>query len=120
MGQRGHAHVIAGFCQQTAQARVAIVLKRHVADEVGQLVAGVGALEVWRAVDVITRIHQPMGVEHHDGVHTQRATAFADVNVAVNGGLACAFLRPVQLAQVHRRHVGDFGGQSELTHGERS
>ena len=109
--QCGNAHVIAGLGQQFAQGRVAVKFIRQVADEMGQLIAGVNALEMRRAVDVIARIDQPMRVEYHDGVHPQRAAAAANFDVAVDGGLAAAFLRAVELAQIHRRHVRDFGGQ---------
>lgn len=68
-------------------------------------------LEVGRTVDVIPRVDQPVRIEHHNGVHPQRAAAAANLDVAVNRGLATAFLRAVQLAQIHGRDVGDFGGQ---------
>jgi hypothetical protein len=65
---------------------------------VRQLVAGVDALEVRRAVDVVARVDQPVRVEHHDGVHAQLAAAPADLDVAVDRVLAAALARAVQLA----------------------
>jgi hypothetical protein len=103
--------------QQLAQRRVARELVGHVADEVRQLVAGVQALEVRRAVDVVVGVDQPVGVEHHDGVHAQLAAAAGDLAVAVDGVLARALARAVQLAEVHRRHMRDLGGECEFAHG---
>jgi hypothetical protein len=61
------------FRQQLAQRRVARELEAHVADEVRQLVAGVQALEVRRAVDVVVGVDEPVRVEHHDRVHPRSA-----------------------------------------------
>jgi hypothetical protein len=57
-------------------------------------------------------------VEHHDGVHAQLAAATGDLDVAVDGVLPRALARAVELAEVHRRHMGDLGGECELSHGE--
>ena len=110
------AALVGDVGDQVAERRVAGVLVGQVADEVRQLVAGVHALEVRRAVQVVLAVDEPVHVEHHDGVHTQRAAAAADLDVAVDGGLAAALVRAVELAQVHRRHVGDLGGEGEASH----
>ena len=113
-----HAHVVGHVGDQVAQRRVARVRVGHVLDEVRQLVAGVGAFECGRAVDVVFAVHEPVHVEHHEGVHAQRAAAPVDFLVAVDRGVAAAEVRARKLRQIHRRHVGDLGGQRELTHGE--
>ena len=109
MRQRANARVIASFGQNVPQRWIAIVLIRHVADEVRQLVAGVVALKVQRIVQVVGRVDQPMRVKHHDGVNTQVAATSVNFMMAIDGGLPCALLRAVQLAQVHGRHMRDFG-----------
>jgi hypothetical protein len=92
--QRLHPVFVADFGQQLAQIRVARELEGHVADEVRQLVAGVQALEVRRAVDVVVGVDQPVRVEHHDGVHPKLAAAPADLDVAVDGVAPRAPARP--------------------------
>ena len=57
-----------------------------------------------------------MRVKHHNRVNPEFAAAAADFKVAVNRVLARAFARALDLAQVHRRYVGDFGGQCEFAH----
>jgi hypothetical protein len=81
--QRLDAVRVAGLGQQLAQRRVARELEAHVADEVRQLVAGVQALEVRRAVDVVVGVDEPVRVEHHDGVHAPRGSAATPVNLQV-------------------------------------
>ena len=117
VGQCFHAMFHAHLGQQLAQFGVAGALERHVGNEVRQLVAGVAAFEVRRAVDVVVGVDQPVGVEHHDGVHAQFAAAAADFLVAVDGVLARALARAVQLAEVHAGNVGDFGDECEFAHG---
>ncbi|MNO01484.1 hypothetical protein D3C81_2216290 [compost metagenome] len=68
------------------------------------------------AVDVVVGVDQPVGVEHHDGVHPQFAAAAADLDVPVDGGLAEALARARQFGQVHGRDVGDLGGESDSAH----
>ena len=62
-------------------------------------------------VQVVSRVHQPVRVKHHNGVDTQGTAAPINFVMPVNGGLACAFLWTVQLAQIHGRHVRDFGSE---------
>ena len=50
-----------------------------------------------------------MGVKHHEGVDTQCATSSVNFMMTIDGCLARAFLGAVQLAQIHRRYVRDFG-----------
>ena len=69
MGPGAHARGGGGICHHLSQFGVAVVFVGHVLDEVRQLVAGVQALEVGTAVDVVVGVDQPVGVEHHDGVH---------------------------------------------------
>ena len=114
--QRVHAQGVAALCQQPAERRIALAFEGHVGDEVRQLVAGVGALEVRRAVDVVARVHQPVGVEHHQRVHAGFAAAAGDLVVPVNGVLPRALARPWQLAEVHAGHMGDFGGECDGAH----
>ncbi|MCY1368514.1 hypothetical protein D9M69_554990 [compost metagenome] len=117
VGHGLYAEAVAFLGQQAAQFGVAGELVLHVADEVRQLVAGVQALEVRAAVDVVVGVDQPVGVEHHDGVHVQFAAAAADFYVPVDGGLAEALARAGQFGQVHGGDVGDLGSQSEFAHG---
>jgi hypothetical protein len=56
-------------------------------------------------------------VEHDDGVDVERAAAAPDLDVAVDRVLPAALPLAGQLAQVHRRHMGDLGGQCEFSHG---
>ena len=116
VGQCLHAMLVADPGQELAQHRVARDFIGHVADEMRQLVAGVVALEMGRAVDVVIRVDQPVGVEHHDGVHAQLQAAAADFQMAIDGGLAGALARAGQLAQVHRRHVCDLADQCKFAH----
>jgi hypothetical protein len=83
-----HAVVIGHLSQQMPQHWVARRFKRHVADEVRQLVAGVDALEVRPAIDVVAGIDQPVCVKHHQRVHAHGPAAAADFVVAVDGALA--------------------------------
>jgi len=117
VGQGLDTQVVGHPGQQLAERRVARRLERHVGDEVRQLVAGVGALEVRRAVDVVVGIDQPVGVEHHQRVHAECTAAAADLGMPVDRVLPRAVARAGQLAQVHRRHMGDLGGECELAHG---
>ena len=66
-----------------------------------KFVAGVQALEMRRAIDVVACIDQPVRVKHDNGVHAQFATATTYLNVAFNGILAGALAWSVKLAQVH-------------------
>jgi hypothetical protein len=66
--------------------------------------------------DVVVGVDQPVRVEHDDGVHARLAAAATDLDMAVDGVLPRALARPVELAQVHRRHVGDLGGQRNTSH----
>ncbi len=43
-----------------------------------QLVAGVDTFEMRPAVDVITAIHQPVDIEHHNRIDAKFARALAD------------------------------------------
>ena len=116
MRQCFHAMRIGHLRQQAPQLRIARRFKLHEVDEVRQFVAGVVALEMRRAVDVVIGVDQPMRVKHHQGVHAQRAAAAADFFVTVDRVLACAVARSGQLTQVHAGHMGDLGGEGELTH----
>ncbi len=116
MRQRLDAVLVAHPREQLPELRIARDLVGQVADEVRQLVAGVGALEVRRAVDVVVGVDQPVRVEHDDRVDAELAAAAADLPVPVDRVLPRAFARAVELAQVHRRHVGDLGGECELAH----
>jgi hypothetical protein len=107
VGQGFDAVLVAHLGEQLAEFGVARDLERHVADEVGQLVAGVGALEAGGAVEVVAGVDEPVGVEDDDGVDTEFAAAAADFHVAVDGVLPRALSRAVEFAQVHRRDVGD-------------
>ena len=75
---------------QLTQRRVAFIVVGHVANKVRQLVAGVDALKALRAVDVVGAVHQPVGIEHNNGVDAQLPTALADFFMSVDGGLAAA------------------------------
>ena len=79
-------------CDDLAKCRVTVVLIGHILDEVRQLVAGVDSFEVRRVVNVITRVHEPVGVKDHDGVDAQRSTAARDLVVTVNSGLTTSFM----------------------------
>ena len=114
--QRLHAHLVGHLGQHTAQRRVAGAFERQVGDEVRQLVAGVHALEVRRAVDVVVGVDQPVRVEHHQRVHARLAAAAPDLLVPFDRIAPRAVARPGQLAEVHRRHVRDLGGQRNLAH----
>ncbi|MCY1450923.1 hypothetical protein D9M71_677640 [compost metagenome] len=116
MGEHIHAHVIAALGENAAEFRVTGELVLHVGDEVRQLVAGVEALEVRSAVDVVTGVDQPVGVEHHDGVHAQLTASAADFAMAVDGRLAAALARAGQFGEVHRWNVSDLGSQSDFAH----
>ena len=94
-----------------AECRVARVRERHVLDEMRQLVGGVNPLPRRRAVDVIPGIDQPVRVEDDNGVDLQLTHAAGDLFVAINGGLAAALVRAILFRQVHRRNVGDLGGE---------
>lgn len=118
MRQCFHALLVAHLCQNAPQLGVAREGERQVADEVRQLVAGVHALPVRRAVEVVVGVDQPVRVEHHQRVDAQFAAAAADLAVAVDGVLARAVAVARQLAQVERRHVRDLGGKGELSHGQ--
>jgi hypothetical protein len=48
------------------------------------------------AVDVVVGVDQPVGIEHHDGVHAQLAAAAADFVMPVDGCLAKALARAWQ------------------------
>ena len=108
MGQGIHALSVALVGQQLTQFRVAVHFKRHVGDKVRQLVAGVVALEMGAAVDVVAGVDQPVGIKHDDGVDAQLTTAAADFLVAVDGSLTEALLRAIQFRQVHGRNMRDF------------
>ena len=105
-GAHAELHRLVG--DQLAERRVAVVVVGHVADKVRQLVAGVDARKMVRTVDVVRAVHQPVGIEHDDGVHAQLAAALADLFMPVDGRLAAAVVFPRQLGEVHRRNVGDF------------
>ena len=53
------------------ECRVAVIVVRHVLDKVRQLVAGVDALELWPAIDVVFAVDLPVHVKHHNRVHTE-------------------------------------------------
>lgn len=105
-GAHAQLHRLVG--NQLAERRIAVVVVGHVADKVRQLVAGVHAREMVRTVNVVRAVHQPVGVEHDDGVHAQLAAALADFFMSVDGRLSAAVVFARQLGEVHRRHVGDF------------
>ncbi len=105
-GAHAELHRLVG--NQLAKFRVAVVVVGHVANKVRQLVAGVDAREMVRTVDVIGAVHQPVGVEHDDGVHAQLAAALTDLFMPVDGALTAAVVFARQLGEVHRWHVGDF------------
>jgi hypothetical protein len=107
VGQGFDAMLVAHLRQQLAQGGVAGDLELHVADEVGQFVAGVGSLEVGRTVEVVAGVDEPVGVEHDDGVDTECAAAAADFLVAVDGVLPRSLAWSVEFAEVHRGDVGD-------------
>ena len=62
-----------------------------------QLTTGVVAFEVFAAVDVVAGVHQPVGIEYDNGIYAQLTTATADLDMTVDGRLAKAFLRTLQL-----------------------
>ena len=80
--------------QQLPELGLARDLARQVAEEVRQLVAGVVALEVRRAVDVVTGADQPVAVEDHEAVDAQRAATAADLQVAGYSGLPATWRGP--------------------------
>ncbi|MNL52181.1 hypothetical protein D3C87_1753310 [compost metagenome] len=81
-----------------------------------QFVAGVDALEVLAAVDVITAVDQPVHVEHHGGIGTELAGATADFLVPGNRRFATTVVLSGHLRQVHRRYVADLRGQDDFAH----
>ena len=91
-----HALGAALFGENLAELRVAGERKRHVTDPVRQFVAGVGAFEVWRAVDVVSGIHQPMGVGYDNGVDAELPAAATDFPVSVDGRFAAVFVRAIE------------------------
>ncbi len=92
MGAGMHAGLGGGIGQQLAQRRIARVGVGQVLDEVRQFVGGVDPFKRRGAIDVVAGIHQPVGVEHHDGVHPQFTAAAADFLVAIDGGLTAALM----------------------------
>jgi hypothetical protein len=88
VGKRLHPPIVTDPREQVSQSRVARRIKMHPVDEVRELVAGVVALEMRRTVDVVIRIHQPVGIEHHQRINTRLATAPADFAMAGDRVLA--------------------------------
>ena len=96
MGAAFHAHVVGHFAQSNVPSSgIARECIGHVSDEMRQLVAGVDALKLGCAVEVVFAVDLPMHVKHHDGVDAQCAATAADLFVPVNRGLAlCQFGGP--------------------------
>ena len=99
LGAHAKLHRFVG--DQLAEFRVAVVVVGHVANKMRQLVAGVDARKMVRAVDVIRAVHQPVGVEDDNGVHAQLAAALADLFMPVDGRLAAAVVFARQFREIH-------------------
>ncbi|MNJ73838.1 hypothetical protein D3C77_706860 [compost metagenome] len=75
-----------------------------------QLVAGVKPFEMRVTVDVVGAVHQPVGIEHDNGVDAHFAAAGTDFFVTINGGLTAAVMFTGQFRQIHRGNVRDLCG----------
>ncbi|MNI84217.1 hypothetical protein D3C73_1411020 [compost metagenome] len=92
----------AGFSgNQLTQGRVAFVFVGHVADEVRQFVAGIQPFEMRAAIDVIGAVHQPVGIEHNNGVDAHFTAARADLFMTVDRRLAATMVFSRHFRQIH-------------------
>ena len=105
-GAHAHRHGFVG--NQLAQLGVAVIVVGHVANKMRQLVAGVDTLKAFRAVNVVGAVHQPVGIEHDNGVDAHLAAALADLFMPINRRLTAAKVFPRNFREVHRWHVSNF------------
>jgi hypothetical protein len=80
-----------------AKVGIAVILVGHVLYEVGQLVAGIAALEMCCIIDVVSGIHQPVGIEYHYGIYLEFAAAARNFPVAGDSRIAATLMRPIHL-----------------------
>ena len=66
--------------------------------------------KVWCSINVIACVHQPMGVQHDNGIGSQRFSSGYNFFMAVNGLSTFTKDRPWLLRHEHGRHVSNFGG----------
>ncbi|VFS79648.1 Uncharacterised protein [Salmonella enterica subsp. enterica] len=93
---------------QVAELRIAVIVIGHVANKVWQFVAGIDALEMVGTINVVSAIHQPVGVEYDNGVNAHFAATLANFNMPINGCLTTTVIFSRQFRKIHRRHVGNF------------
>ena len=93
---------------QVAELRVTVVVVGHVADKMRQLVAGIDALEMVGAVNVVSAVDQPVGIKDDEGIDAEFAAPLADFLVPVDGSLTAAVVFTRQFRKIHRRYVSGF------------
>ncbi|ABX21780.1 hypothetical protein SARI_01897 [Salmonella enterica subsp. arizonae serovar 62:z4,z23:-] len=96
-----HAELDRFVGDKVPQLRIAVIVIGHVANKVRQFVAGIDPLEMVGTVNVVGAVHQPVGVEHNNGVDAHFATTLANLDMSINGSLTTAVIFSRQFRKIH-------------------